>query len=343
MFTRHTTLSGHAGTVRTIAAAESGNVLVSAGDDFALCVWDSSTWSNRHIIRDMDPGSRQAIMILDVSACGKYVATGAPDFTTKVYSTETGNRLARLHPSIRDRYNSAEQICFSHTGDYLACAKGRTIDYFCVGTFAKAGELKGHTTKVQLLGFSPNGKTLISGGGRQIKLWDMKTVSEPRTLAKHAKLLGSLAVSPAGEFFATGGEDAQIFLWSLPDGREIGHYDCHTDRVFNLAISPDGLVVASLEMLGHLHLWNARTCKTMARLTVHRGRQAFVPNHSLLVFFGEKAETLILNQTSGEVVQRIPPTQAGAVASDGRWLACADGNDVAIWLNKTTESAGCRT
>ena len=336
MFTRRATLSGHARKPGALAAAPNGEFLVSTSDDPTIRIWDATTWSIRHVIADMDPDTRQEISIFDVSACGKYLATGMADFTTKVYSTQTGERITRLHPVKRDYYNVAEQIRFSPVGDYLACAKGRTIEYFRIGDFAKLGELKGHTSKAHLIAISPDGRTLISCGGKYVKLWDMTTFTERATLTRHGRLLGSLEVAPDGRFFATGGEDKQIFVWSLPDGGELGAYHHHTNFVFDLAISPDGQTIASWDMSQTLHLWNVATGTTIACLEKVWGRSKFLPNDNLLIFCGELAGTLVIDPTNGEILQRLPASGDVAVAPDGSWFASIDGNDIAIWSKNAT-------
>lgn len=53
---------------------------------------------------------------------------------------------------------------------------------------------------------------------------------------------------------------------------------------------------------------------------------------SLLVCFTESAKSLAIDANSGKVVQRLPAAAGGAVAPDGSWLACRQGDDVEIWL-----------
>ncbi|MDB5345110.1 MAG: hypothetical protein JWP89_3487 [Schlesneria sp.] len=145
-----------------MAASGDSRVLVSTSDDRTIRVWDTAPWSLRYVIDDMDPETRQGILVFDLSADGQFLATGMADFTTKVYSLHTGQRLARLHPEKKTSYNTAEQVRFSPDTQLLACAKGKTIDLFETKQFAKVGELKGHTSKAHLLDWSADGRTLIT-------------------------------------------------------------------------------------------------------------------------------------------------------------------------------------
>lgn len=306
-------------------------MLVSTSDDRTIRIWDTTNWSLRHELNDMDQGTRQGIVVFDVSACGQFLATGSADFTTKAYSLETGERLARLHPEKKNFYNSAEQVRFSSESKYLACAKGKKIELFETNSFSKVAELTGHTSKVHLLAWSADNQSLISCGGKYVKLWDVANWTERKELTRHVKLLGSLTAHSLGEFFVTGGEDHQIFVWSLPHATELGEYREHANFVFDLAISPDGRTVASWDMDCRLHLWDRVTCAKIACRSDVWGRSHFLPTTNHLLFSDSRSESLIIEASSGDVVQKLPSSLCAAVAPDGRWYACAVGSEIEIW------------
>jgi WD40 repeat protein len=332
-FVRQSTLKGHTKPLAAVAGAPDGAVLVTAAHDQSLRVWDTTTWTCRHVLKDMDTGTSQPVFVLDVSPGAHFLATGVADFTTKVHSLASGERIARLHPELRNKFNAAEQIRFSPSGEYLACAKGKSVDLFRVGRFEKAAELKRHTSKVHLLAFAPDGKTLITCGGKSIKLWDVACLAERSTITRHDRQLASLAVAENGGFFVTAGEDGAIFLWSLPGGDELGRYEGHDEEVFELAISPLGTVAASRGMSGRLHLWDVRTGAMVAEVETDEGggKLAFTPNGQWLLFFGESPATFVLDSGSGREVQRLSPSPTGFVDPLGRWVALFEGNDLAIW------------
>ena len=331
MYSQCATLAGHSNDIIGLAVSDDSQVLVSTSMDRTVRVWETATWSLRHVIDDMDLETHQGILVFDLSPCGQYLATGMADFTTKVYSLNTGQRLARLHPEKKSSYNTAEQVRFSPDSELLACAKGKTIELFETRTFAKVGELKGHTSKAHLLDWSPDARTLISCGGKYVKLWDIASLTERLELTQHKKLLGSLATDSHGEFFVTGGEDNRIFVWSLPDATMLGEYRDHTNYVFDLAISPDGQTIASWDMDRSLHLWDRATCTNLARLPDVSGHSKFLPTTTHLIFSDPKSGALVIDATNGDIIQKLAPSTSVAVAADGRWFACTEGNDIAIW------------
>jgi WD40 repeat protein len=80
--------------------------------------------------------------------------------------------------------------------------------------------LKGHTSLVLSVAYSPDGKTLASGSKDQtIKLWDVTTGKEQATLKGHTDLVTSVAYSPDGKTLASGGGDQTIKLWDVATGK----------------------------------------------------------------------------------------------------------------------------
>ena len=78
--------------------------------------------------------------------------------------------------------------------------------------------LQRHTTEVDSVAFSPDGKTLASGGkDTLIKLWDVKTGSLMRTLSGHTRSVESLASSPDEKTLVTGesGGDSSVKFWGF--------------------------------------------------------------------------------------------------------------------------------
>jgi WD40 repeat protein len=88
----------------------------------------------------------------------------------------------------------------------------RTIKLWDVKTGKELATLKGHTSYLLIIAFSPDGKTLASGGGEhEIKLWDMETGKERATLKGHTGGVHSVVYSPDGKMLAS----ASWELWDV--------------------------------------------------------------------------------------------------------------------------------
>jgi WD40 repeat protein len=123
--------------------------------------------------------------------------------------------------------------------------------------------LTGHTEYVASVMFSPDGRMLASGDG-EIKLWDPANSQLLRTLRVYADVytFESLAFSPDGRLLASGGgtaygqKDNTIRLWNPTSGQLLRTLTGHTDRVWSIAFSPNGQILASASLDNSIRLWD---------------------------------------------------------------------------------------
>jgi WD40 repeat protein len=67
--------------------------------------------------------------------------------------------------------------------------------------------LKGHSSTVESVSFSPDGKRIVTGGGGSgtVKVWDAQTGQETLTLKGHSGWVHSVSFSPDGKRIVSGG------------------------------------------------------------------------------------------------------------------------------------------
>ena len=125
--------------------------------------------------------------------------------------------------------------------------------------------LKGHTSYVSSVSFSPDGRTLASTSDETIRLWDVATRRVILNLTGHTDSVRSVAFSPDGSIIASGsgtwrGEgDNTIRLWDTETGNHIRTLTGHTAPVRSVAFSPDGSTIASGSQDFTTRLWDAET------------------------------------------------------------------------------------
>jgi len=111
-----------------------------------------------------------------------------------------------------------------------------------------ANPLQGHTSSVNSVAFSPDGRYIVSGSGDStIWLWDAQTgkqVGHP--LQGHTSSVNSVAFSPDGRHIVSGSWDKTIQLWNAQIGGQVGNpLQGHTGSVLSVAFSPDGRHIVS--------------------------------------------------------------------------------------------------
>lgn len=132
------------------------------------------------------------------------------------------------------------------------------------------------------LAFSPDGKTLALGTWQGIvKVLDLSTTHELPAPAPHNDWVCSVAFSPGGQLLVSAGgsefkpernggkTSAQVKLWDVTAGKELGELTGHTNKVFSAVFSPDGKTLATGSADQTVRLWDVATRKQRAVLEGH--------------------------------------------------------------------------
>jgi hypothetical protein len=131
--------------------------------------------------------------------------------------------------------------------------------------------LKGHSSTVSAVSFSPDGKTLASGSyDNTIILWDVETrqpIGQPLT----ASGVTSVAFSPDGKTLASGSYDNTIILWDVETSQPIGQ-PLTASGVTSVAFSPDGKTLASGSYDNTIILWDVYPVSWIKQACQRAGR-----------------------------------------------------------------------
>jgi WD40 repeat protein/tRNA A-37 threonylcarbamoyl transferase component Bud32 len=191
--------------------------------------------------------------------------------------------------------------------------------------------LKGHSSDVNSVAFSPDGKTLGSASDdKTIKLWNLASGEEIHTLEGHSNWIWTVAFSPNSKILASGSADKTIKLWNVETGKLVRTLEGNTDGVTSVAFSPDGKTLASgaASKDMKIKLWNLETGKLVRTLEGHTDgvpSLAFSPDGKTLASGSWDKTIKLWNLNTGKEIRTLKGNAesilAVAFAPDGVTLA----------------------
>ena len=116
------------------------------------------------------------------------------------------------------------EIKYSPDGTRLAVASSIGIWIYDAQTGEELELIRGHTSGVNSVSFSPDGSTMASGSeDSDVRLWDANTGGPLHTLTGHTSGVNSVSFSPDGMMIASGSEDRTVRLWDANTGEPSPH------------------------------------------------------------------------------------------------------------------------
>jgi serine/threonine protein kinase len=281
------TLSGHTGSVRSVAFAPDGRTLASGSSDRTIKLWDVA--SGREV-RTLS-GHTDDVWSVAFAPDGRTLASGADDNTIKLWDVASGREVRTLSGHTA----SVLSVAFAPDGRTLASGSvDKTIKLWDVTGGREVRTLSGHSAWVSCIAFAPDGLTLASGSWQEIKFWDVASGREVRTLSGYTNEVHIVAFAPDGRTLASGLWDRTIRLWDVTSGREVRTLRGHTASVFSVAFAPDGRTLASGSSDNTIKLWDVASGREVRTL---RGHTADVRS----VAFSPDGRTLASGSDDGTV------------------------------------------
>ena len=241
-----------------------------------------------------------------------------------------------------EAFDAVEAIAVSSTGQYWAAATWRGK----VRVWGDAGKTlhriwSAHISNVSALGFSPDGRTLVSASfDNTIKLWEVAS-GALLWVGLHGGSVNGTAFAPDGHLLASGGNDGLVHVWDVQSGAEVRTLAPQGGMVNSVAWSPDGRLLASGCADGSIWIWNPLDAapdtpvQILARHTHWVPGLAFAPDSSQLASASFDGAVKLWDMNSGACLQTFAGHTAPVIriawSPDGRALASC-GVDLTIWL-----------
>ncbi len=247
---------GHTEQVRAVAIDSKAGIVASSGNDRKVRVWRIAGGSDIRVFDRFDDPVTQ----LWLSAESGSVFTVDKDWdgiaTLRMWNIEREETLWNITVD-----GIGECWCIDSRCTTIAISKGEElVRVWDIARGMFSLELRGHTSRVRDIVFSPRGRVIFSASDdATIKVWDVGSGECLRTLLGHTGSVRSLAVSGDGHWLISGSDDRTAKLWDLGTGECVRTMEHGKGAVNLVALSHAGslaIVSSYVEWNEALGVWN---------------------------------------------------------------------------------------
>jgi WD40 repeat protein len=347
-----------AGPVNSVSFAPDGARLISGGGDRTTKLWDAATGQLLHTYE----GFLGEVSAVAFSPDGARILSG--EKLTKILTQTSSDKGAlklwdmatgRLLRSFGRESDPINAVAFSPDGTSVLSGYGSILELWDATsgalrlkvdlipdikqdarmTVEELGASFFRDEKVSSVGFSPDGRRLLSGSGNfryendSLKLWDAATGQLLRSFNRHQpevicctpSWVKSAAYSLDGTKILSGGPSGEVGdpkLWDAATGKELRVFHGHSNGVTSVAFSPDGKRALTGSTDKTLKMWDVASGQLVHSFEGHLGEVrsvSFSRDGRRVASGGSDGSLRIWDARSGRLLTTVIGTR------EAEWLA----------------------
>lgn len=333
-------LSGHIGSVRSVAIAPDGAWLVTTGRDGTVRTWDAATGAQRASLT----GHSGTVRAVAIARDGTWFATAGSDQSARIWDGATGEQRAVLRGH-RGRVNGA--VAISPDGSWLVTTGGdATVRIWDAATGQQQAMVRGHRGRAYGVAIAPDGTWFATtGSDATVRIWDAATHMERAVLIGHDDRVNAVAIAGDGTWLASASDDKTVRIWDAATAAPGAVLTGHTNGVNGVAIAADGNWLATGGNDATVRIWDRAAGTLRAVLYGHTSWAtgvAIAASGTWLATSGNDPTVRIWDAASsltrGTLRGDTHWVNGLAIAADGGWLA-STGNDKRLRIREAATGA----
>ncbi len=239
----------------------SGNYL---DDDYSIRIWGANfALFDSHEGWTKFEGHTWQVNSVAFSMDGEKIVSASSDHNVKIWETKTGRLIHTLEIINRGIIHAANFASFSPNAKLVVTASDDAIvRIWDAENGVELLKLQGHTSSVNSVFFSSDGKLILSASGESggddnsIRIWNANDGLELMRMKGHLGGVNTAAFSPDDKYIVSASRDNTVRIWSTETGKEIDVLRGHTDEVNTAFFSHDGNRIVSASNDHTVKVWD---------------------------------------------------------------------------------------
>ena len=195
----------------------------------------------------------------------------------------------------------------------------------------------GHTTAVNAVKFSPDGRYLVSTSYETLKIWETSSAKSIYTLEGHSNEVNYAEFSPDGSRVLSASNDSTIKIWEVASGNLLSSLNGHNNKVKFAEFNSDGSLVLSISNDSTIKIWETFSGKLIESIKEKNYITSthFSPDGKRIV--SSSWETILIRETNSRKILHTLEGHTQGVSSvcfslDGTLLlSTSDDGTAKIW------------
>lgn len=294
-------------------------------------------------------GHTQAIESIEITPDSQTLISAGDDLI-RLWDIKTGQLLNTLKGHLK----GVTTLCLSSDGATLASgSRDKTISMWRLPDGNLLASLSANFASVWSLAMTESANMIASASYQEIRLWQYPPGRLFKNLKGHQREVDKVLISQDGNLLVSAGgkNDNTVRVWSLPNGDHQCTLKGHKDGIWDMAITPDNLTLATASQDYTVKLWSLADKTEIATLDAHQGKVwclGITPDGNILVTGSDDRTAKIWSISNHKLLHTLTGHEGGifclTISEDGELLATGSrDHTVRLWDIKTGENIGILT